>query len=234
MKSRNFAILNIKILSNLSKNFYKFEKTRRAWKSVDRSAKFDEENSFVYFRLKNELVKNNQMMQAAGLSLAKQTEALIREYHRQSNIQQTIDVLSQAFPGSTNKNRKTAKFHSIRFILVFDTYRKLQECMEEKRFDQKNSNENSFDWRFLSFRSRLYPALKLLEQLETKHLVLVKEHRWSEIIQHNIAKFRDQIRNESHNELKNFLENVATHADKIGKSAFAQVRQVLFFSSILC
>ena len=74
---------------------------------------------------------------------------------------------------------------------------------------------------------RLYPALKLLEQLETKHLVLVKEHRWSELIQHNIAKFRDQIRNESHNELKNFLENVATYADKIGKSAFAQVR---FFS----
>ncbi|CAF0914172.1 unnamed protein product [Adineta steineri] len=132
--------------------------------------------------MKNELVKNNQMMQVAGQSLAKKTEALIKEYHRQSNIQQTIDALSQAFP-------------------VFETYRKLQECMEEKK---------------------LYPALKLLEQLETKHLVLVKEHRWSELIQHNIAKFRNQIRNESHNELKNFLENVATHADKIGKSAFAQ------------
>ncbi|CAF1000925.1 unnamed protein product [Rotaria sordida] len=132
--------------------------------------------------MKNELVKNNQMMQEAGQSLAKKTEGLIKEYHRQSNIQQTIDALSQAFP-------------------VFETYRKLQECMEEKK---------------------LYPALKLLEQLETKHLVLVKEHRWSELIQHNIAKFRNQIRNESHNELKNFLENVATHADKIGKSAFAQ------------
>ncbi|CAF3446362.1 unnamed protein product [Rotaria sp. Silwood1] len=132
--------------------------------------------------MKNELLKNNQMMQEAGQSLAKKTEALIKEYHRQTNIQQTIEALSQAFP-------------------VFETYRKLQECMEEKK---------------------LYPALKLLEQLETKHLVLVKEHRWSELIQHNIAKFRNQIRNESHNELKNFLENVATHADKIGKSAFAQ------------
>lgn len=132
--------------------------------------------------MKNELKKNNQMMETAGQSLAKKTEALIKEYHRQSNIQQTIEALSQAFP-------------------VFETYRKLQECMEEKK---------------------LYPALKLLEQLETKHLVLVKEHRWSELIQHNIAKFRDQIRNESHNELKNFLEKVATNADKIGKSAFAQ------------
>jgi len=80
------------------------------------------------------------------------------------------------------------------------------------------------------FYVRLYPALKLLEQLETKHLVLVKEHRWSELIQHNIAKFRNQIRNESHNELKNFLENVATYADKIGKSAFAQVCSVINFS----
>ncbi|CAF3177319.1 unnamed protein product [Rotaria socialis] len=132
--------------------------------------------------MKNELVKNNQMMQQAGQSLAKKTESLIKEYHRQGNIQQTIDALAQAFP-------------------VFETYRKLQDCMEEKK---------------------LYPALKLLEQLETKHLALVKEHRWSELIQNNIAKFRNQIRNESHNELKNFLENVATHADKIGKSAFAQ------------
>ena len=41
------------------------------------------------------------MMQVAGQSLAKKTEALIKEYHRQSNIQQTIDVLSQAFPGMT-------------------------------------------------------------------------------------------------------------------------------------
>ncbi len=39
------------------------------------------------------------MMQTAGQSLAKRTEALIKEYHRQSNIQQTIDALSQAFPG---------------------------------------------------------------------------------------------------------------------------------------
>ncbi len=39
------------------------------------------------------------MMQVAGQSLAKKTEALIKEYHRQSNIQQTIDALSQAFPG---------------------------------------------------------------------------------------------------------------------------------------
>jgi hypothetical protein len=44
-------------------------------------------------------VKNNQMMQTAGQSLAKKTEELIKEYHRQSNIQQTIDALSQAFPG---------------------------------------------------------------------------------------------------------------------------------------
>ncbi len=39
-------------------------------------------------------------MQVAGQSLAKKTEALIKEYHRQSNIQQTIDALSQAFPGT--------------------------------------------------------------------------------------------------------------------------------------
>ena len=43
-------------------------------------------------------------MQQAGQSLAKKTEALIKEYHRQGNIQQTIDALSQAFPGMINPN----------------------------------------------------------------------------------------------------------------------------------
>jgi Cdc6-like AAA superfamily ATPase len=49
-------------------------------------------------------MKNNQMMQVAGQSLAKKTESLIKEYHRQSNIQQTIDALSQAFPGRITSN----------------------------------------------------------------------------------------------------------------------------------
>lgn len=80
--------------------------------------------------IQNELLKNNQMMQSAGESLAKKTEGLIREYHRQSNIQQTIDALSQAFPGK--KILLRSPFGKCSF-LVFETYRKLQECMEEKR-----------------------------------------------------------------------------------------------------
>lgn len=61
-------------------------------------------------------MKNNEMMQCAGQSLAKKTESLIREYHRQSNIQQTIDVLSQAFPGS---NRHDSFSSSIEFLSFF-------------------------------------------------------------------------------------------------------------------
>ena len=72
------------------------------------------------------------MMQAAGQSLAKKTEELIREYHRQSNIQQTIDALSQAFPGTISQ-RSFASYFSLRSLSVFETYRKLQECMEEKK-----------------------------------------------------------------------------------------------------
>lgn len=80
--------------------------------------------------LQNELVKNNQMMQSAGQSLARKTEELIREYHRQSNIQQTIDALSQAFPGTYST---PIPLHLLTFLSVFETYRKLQECMEEKK-----------------------------------------------------------------------------------------------------
>jgi hypothetical protein len=60
-------------------------------------------------------VKNNQMMQVAGQSLAKKTEALIKEYHRQSNIQQTIDALSQAFPGKIIEYFSNVKFELFSF-----------------------------------------------------------------------------------------------------------------------
>ena len=43
-------------------------------------------------------------MQEAGKSLASKTEGLIKEYYRQNNIQQTIQTLSQAFPGMIRQN----------------------------------------------------------------------------------------------------------------------------------
>jgi hypothetical protein len=60
-------------------------------------------------------VKNNQMMQVAGQSLAKKTEALIKEYHRQSKIHQTIDALSQAFPGEIIEYFSNVKFELFSF-----------------------------------------------------------------------------------------------------------------------
>ena len=64
---------------------------------------------------------------------------------------------------------------------------------------------------------------KWLKQLETKHLVLLKEHRWSEVIQHHIIKCLQQIRKEFPHELKHFLKNVVADANQISKSSFAQV-----------
>jgi len=69
-------------------------------------------------------VKNNQMMQVAGQSLAKKTEALIKEYHRQSNIQQTIDVLSQAFPGRIFLVFEKKRLSDMTFISLEKIYRK--------------------------------------------------------------------------------------------------------------
>ncbi len=57
------------------------------------------------------------MMQTAGQSLAKRTEALIKEYHRQSNIQQTIDALSQAFPGIVQRKYIRSTDQNLRSVL---------------------------------------------------------------------------------------------------------------------
>uniref|UniRef100_H2YEW3 Exocyst complex component n=1 Tax=Ciona savignyi TaxID=51511 RepID=H2YEW3_CIOSA len=70
---------------------------------------------------------------------------------------------------------------------------------------------------------RYYSALKTLEQLERTHLPLIFQYRFCEIMSNNIPRIREEIKDISMKELKDFLESVRKNSDKIGMVAMKQV-----------
>ncbi|XP_064631540.1 exocyst complex component 6B-like isoform X2 [Lineus longissimus] len=81
---------------------------------------------------------------------------------------------------------------------VLETYSKLREQMKNKRY---------------------YPALKTLEQLEHTYLPRVSKYRFSQTMADHIPKLRENIKEASMIDLKDFLENIRKHSTKIGEVA---------------
>uniref|UniRef100_A0A4W4HK74 Exocyst complex component n=1 Tax=Electrophorus electricus TaxID=8005 RepID=A0A4W4HK74_ELEEL len=85
---------------------------------------------------------------------------------------------------------------------VLEMYSRLQEQMRAKRY---------------------YPALCTLEQLEQSCLPRAGEYRFCAIMAENIPVLRAHIRDVSMSDLKDFLESIRKHSDKIGETAIKQV-----------
>lgn len=71
--------------------------------------------------------------------------------------------------------------------------------------------------------SRYYPALRTLEQLEESCLPQAGSYRFCGIMSENIPLLRTHIRDVSMSDLKDFLESIRKHSDKIGETAMKQV-----------
>lgn len=89
---------------------------------------------------------------------------------------------------------------------VLTTYAKLQKQMKEKRY---------------------YPALKTLEQLEHLYLPRVSNYRFSHQMKENIPKLRENIKEASMSDLKDFLENIRKFSPKIGEVAMRHTAEQL-------
>uniref|UniRef100_A0A8C6K8N3 Exocyst complex component n=1 Tax=Nothobranchius furzeri TaxID=105023 RepID=A0A8C6K8N3_NOTFU len=85
---------------------------------------------------------------------------------------------------------------------VLEMYSRLQEQMRAKRY---------------------YPALRTLEQLEHSCLPKAGQYRFCSIMAENIPKLRTQIRDTAMTQLRDFLESIRKHSDKIGETAMKQV-----------
>uniref|UniRef100_A0A8C0US40 Exocyst complex component 6B n=1 Tax=Cyanistes caeruleus TaxID=156563 RepID=A0A8C0US40_CYACU len=85
---------------------------------------------------------------------------------------------------------------------VLEMYSKLREQMKSKRH---------------------YPALKTLEHLEHTFLPQVSHYRFCKVMLDNIPRLRQEIKELSMSDLKDFLESIRKHSDKIGETAMKQV-----------
>ncbi|XP_047667212.1 exocyst complex component 6B isoform X4 [Tachysurus fulvidraco] len=88
-------------------------------------------------------------------------------------------------------------------IPVLEMYSRLQEQKRAKRY---------------------YPALCTLEQLEQNCLPKAGQYRFCTIMAENIPVVRTHIRDVSMSDLKDFLESVRKHSDKIGEAAIKQAQ----------
>uniref|UniRef100_A0A673HPR7 Exocyst complex component n=1 Tax=Sinocyclocheilus rhinocerous TaxID=307959 RepID=A0A673HPR7_9TELE len=86
---------------------------------------------------------------------------------------------------------------------VLEMYSNLQEQMRSKRY---------------------YPALRTLEQLEESCLPQAGSYRFCGIMSENIPRLRTHIRDVSMSDLKDFLESIRKHSDKIGETAMKQAQ----------
>uniref|UniRef100_A0A8C7JXE4 Exocyst complex component n=1 Tax=Oncorhynchus kisutch TaxID=8019 RepID=A0A8C7JXE4_ONCKI len=91
-------------------------------------------------------------------------------------------------------------------IPVLEMYSKLKEQLESKRY---------------------YAALKTMEQLEKVYIPRVSRYRFCQIMAENLPKLREDIKDISMSDLKDFLESIRKHSDKIGETAMKQVRDVV-------
>uniref|UniRef100_A0A8C3LEN4 Exocyst complex component n=1 Tax=Chrysolophus pictus TaxID=9089 RepID=A0A8C3LEN4_CHRPC len=85
---------------------------------------------------------------------------------------------------------------------VLEMYSKLKEQMKVKRY---------------------YSALKTMEQLENLYLPRVSQYRFCQIMIENLPKLREEIKEISMSDLKDFLESIRKHSDRIGETAMKQV-----------
>ncbi|KAG7282566.1 hypothetical protein CRUP_001141 [Coryphaenoides rupestris] len=93
---------------------------------------------------------------------------------------------------------------------VLEMYSKLKEQLESKRY---------------------YAALKTMEQLEKVYIPRVSQYRFCQIMAENLPRLRDQIKEISMSDLKDFLESIRKHSDKVGEAAMKQAQQHRTFNS---
>ncbi|PIO23632.1 hypothetical protein AB205_0032850 [Aquarana catesbeiana] len=80
---------------------------------------------------------------------------------------------------------------------------------------------------------RYYSALKTMNQLEHVYLPKVSQYRFCQIMAENLPKLREEIKDISMSGLKDFLESIRKHSDKIGETAMKQAQEQKTFHAAL-
>uniref|UniRef100_A0A8D3CCD3 Exocyst complex component n=1 Tax=Scophthalmus maximus TaxID=52904 RepID=A0A8D3CCD3_SCOMX len=118
---------------------------------------------------------------------------------------------------------------------VTDTNRRLQEAGREVtaqteeviccRIQQRNMATTVEKLQY-------YAALKTMEQLENIFIPRVSQYRFCQIMAENLPRLREEIKEISMSDLKDFLESIRKHSDKVGETAMRQAQQHRTFNSV--
>uniref|UniRef100_A0A3Q3JLC4 Exocyst complex component n=1 Tax=Monopterus albus TaxID=43700 RepID=A0A3Q3JLC4_MONAL len=125
---------------------------------------------------------------------------------------------------------------------VTDTNRRLQEAGREVmaqteevircRIQQRNMATTVEKLQYyLLCLCRYYAALKTMEQLEKIYIPRVSQYRFCQIMAENLPRLREEIKEISMSDLKDFLESIRKHSDKVGETAMRQAQQHRTFNS---
>ncbi|KAG9461354.1 hypothetical protein GDO78_017151, partial [Eleutherodactylus coqui] len=125
---------------------------------------------------------------------------------------------------------------------MLSTMRELQQCRIQQRNIAATVEKLSLCLPVLEMYSKLreqmkakrhYPALKTLEQMEHTYLPQVSHYRFCQTMVDNIPRLREEIKDVSMSDLKDFLESIRKHSERIGELAMKQVRPPSAFTHLL-
>ncbi|XP_075072247.1 exocyst complex component 6 isoform X3 [Mixophyes fleayi] len=106
------------------------------------------------------------------------------------------------------------RIHQRNIATVVD---KLQLCLPALEMYSKLKEQMS--------AKRYYSALKTMDQLEHIYLPKVSQYRFCQLMGETLPKLREGIKEISMSGLKDFLESIRKHSDKIGETAMKQAQQ---------
>ncbi|XP_075711759.1 exocyst complex component 6B [Rhinoderma darwinii] len=125
---------------------------------------------------------------------------------------------------------------------LLSTMKELQQCRVQQRNIAATVEKLSLCLPVLEMYSKLreqmkakrhYPALKTLEQMEHTYLPQVSHYRFCLTMVENIPKLREEIKDVSMSDLKDFLESIRKHSERIGEFAMKQAQQQRSLDKIL-
>ncbi|KAK2513008.1 hypothetical protein Q9966_016249 [Columba livia] len=197
---------------------------------------------------RNQVTDTNRKLQNEGKELIIAMEELKQCRLQQRNISATVDKLTLCLPvlemysklREQMKSKRllmkvyadiifmkahenyalSTKFHSMNIIIqnLISPERIRWTRMEAKHLSNVAQDGEVGDCELLH-----YPALKTLEHLEHTYLPQVSHYRFCKIMVDNIPKLREEIKEVSMSDLKDFLESIRKHSDKIGETAMKQL-----------
>ncbi|KAM4809791.1 exocyst complex component 6B isoform 2-T2 [Rhinophrynus dorsalis] len=157
-------------------------------------------------------------------------------FHYQGFVDSITELLKVRGEAEKLKNQVTDTNRRLQLdgAELLSSMKELQQCRIQQRNIAATVDKLNMCLPVLEMYSKLrtqmktkrhYPALKTLEQLEHTFLPQVSHYRFCQVMVDNIPKLREEIKEVSMSDLKDFLESIRKHSERIGETAMKQAQQ---------